>query len=82
MCFISTTGPVLSGIDIPAIPMSIDFCVVFYDREAMGIAMESDAGTGNSFFFLNGQMVPAEIKATKTNETMKVNWQIRTIIGR
>jgi len=51
MCFISTTGPVLSGIDIPAIPMSIDFCVVFYDREAMVIAMEGDAGTGNSFFF-------------------------------
>lgn len=80
MYFLSSIGPVLSGMEIPAIPVSGDFYVVFYDRGAMGVAMEGDAGTGNSFFYpINGQMVPAELKAPKTNQTIKVNWLIRAV---
>jgi hypothetical protein len=79
MYFISTTGPVLSGIEIPAIALTGDFYVIFYDRGAMGIAMENGKGSGNSFFFLNGQMAPAEFKQTKNNETTKINWVIRAV---
>jgi hypothetical protein len=79
MYFISTTGPVLSGIEIPAVALTGDFYIVFYDRGALGIAMESVKGSGNSFFFLNGQMAPAEFKLTKNNETTKINWIIRAV---
>ena len=79
MYFISTTGPVLSGIEIPSIALTGDFYVVFYDRGALAVAMESGKGTGNSYFFLNGQMAPAEFKLTKNNETTKVNWLIRAV---
>ena len=35
MYFASTTGPVIAGIDIPALPVTDDFYIVFYDRGAM-----------------------------------------------
>jgi len=79
MYFISTTGPVLSGIEIPSIALTGDFYVVFYDRGALAVAMESGKGSGDSYFFLNGQMAPAEFKLTKNNETTKVNWLIRAV---
>jgi hypothetical protein len=79
MYFISTTGPIMSGIEIPSIALTGDFYVLFYDRGALGIAMENGKGTGNSFFFLNGQMAPAEFKLTKNNETAKINWIIRAV---
>lgn len=79
MYFISTTGPVMSGIEIPSIALTGDFYVLFYDRGALGVAMENGKGTGNSFFFLNGQMEPAEFKLTKNNETTKINWIIRAV---
>lgn len=78
--FLSTTPPTgFSAIEIPALQVTGDFYVVFYDRGAMGIAMESDNGTGNSYFFMNGQMIPAQFKMTDTNETIKVNWMIRAV---
>jgi len=78
--FLSTTPPTgFSLIEIPALQVTGDFYVVFYDRGAMGIAMESDSGTGNSYFFMNGQMIPAQFKMTDTNETIKVNWMIRAV---
>ncbi|MDM7940207.1 MAG: hypothetical protein QUS07_07685 [Methanothrix sp.] len=78
--FLSTTPPTgFSLIEIPALQVTSDFYVVFYDRGAMGIAMESDSGTGNSYFFMNGQMIPAQFKMTDTNETIKVNWMIRAV---
>jgi hypothetical protein len=78
--FLSTTPPTgFSAIEIPALQVTGDFYVVFYDRGAMGIAMESGNGTGNSYFFMNGQMIPAQFKMTDTNETIKVNWMIRAV---
>jgi len=35
--------------------------------------------TGNSYFIVNGQLIPAEFKNAKTNETQKVNWLIRAV---
>ncbi len=79
MYFMSSTGPMFSGIDIPAVPVAGDFYVVLYDRGSMGLYMESGTGTGNSFFLINGEMLPAEFKTTRTNETVKVNWLIRAV---
>ncbi len=79
MYFLSSTGPMFSGIEIPAVPVTGDFYVVLYDRGSMGLYMERGIGSGNSFFFINGEMLPAEFKATKTNETIKVNWLIRAV---
>jgi hypothetical protein len=74
--FASTQGPVASRIEIPAMQIMGDFYVVFYDRGAMGIAMEQGNGTGNSYLLINDQLIPAERKS-ETNETIKDNWLIR-----
>ena len=74
--FVSTTGPVIGVIETPALPLTGDFYVVFYDRGAMRVAMEDSEGTGNSFLHVNGMMEPAERTVTETNETIKINWLI------
>lgn len=79
MYFASTTGPVLHKFDIPAIPMTGDFFVVFYDRASVGLGMELNNATGNSYFIRNGQLVLAKFKDRKTNETQNVNWLIRAV---
>jgi hypothetical protein len=74
--FVSRTSPVIGVIETPALPLTGDFYVVFYDRGAMGVAMEDSEGTGNSFLYINGLMEPAERTVTETNETIKINWLI------
>jgi hypothetical protein len=75
--FLSPTGPFYATIEVPALSISGDFYVVFYDRGSMGIVMESSNGTGNSYFFGNGLMEPAQRTIKATNETIQVNWMIR-----
>jgi hypothetical protein len=77
--FASSEGPLISSIEIPALPLTGDFYVVFYDRGAMAIGQEMTDGTGNSYFFANGQMAPAEFHSTTGNETLVVNWIIRAV---
>ncbi|NPV62970.1 MAG: hypothetical protein HPY61_10140 [Methanotrichaceae archaeon] len=71
--------PVIRSIDIPAIPVTGDFYVVFYDRGSMLVFMEQEEGSGNSYFFNSGnkQLEPAQFTVNSTNETLKVNWLIR-----
>jgi len=72
--------PVFSGIEIPALPVTGDFYVVFYDRGAMALARENVEGNSSSFFYpINGQLVPAQFRSPKTNETIGTNWMIRVI---
>lgn len=78
MYYASTTGPVAHKFEIPALPVTEDFYVIFYDRGSMGLGMELDNATGNSYLVIDGKLVPAEFK-TKNNETLKVNWLIRAI---
>jgi len=79
--FGSAKGPMISGMEIPALPVTGDFYVIFYDRGSMGLGMESASAneTGKSFFFMNGQLAPAEFVNKKTNETVDFNWVIRAI---
>jgi hypothetical protein len=56
-----------------------DFYVVFYDRGAARIGMETADSTGHSFLFMGGQIQPAEFTNQDTNETMKVNWLIEAL---
>ena len=79
MYYASTTGAVAHKFDIPALPVTGDFFVVFYDRASMRLGMELNNATGNSYFIVNGNLVPAEFKNAKTNETQKVNWLIRAV---
>ena len=74
--FLSETGPLFGEIEIPAVPVTGDFYVVFYDRGAAHIGMENNNGTGNSFLFIGGQILPAERTIQETNETIKINWLI------
>jgi len=74
--FLSDTGPLFGEIEIPAVPVTGDFYVVFYDRGAAPIGMENRDGTGNSFIFFNGQILPADRTIQETNETIKINWLI------
>jgi hypothetical protein len=74
--FLSETGPLFSEIEIPAVPVTGDFYVVFYDRGATNIGMENNNGTGNSVLFMGGKILPAERTIPETNETIKINWLI------
>ncbi|HSD58153.1 MAG TPA: hypothetical protein VLB04_08220 [Methanotrichaceae archaeon] len=71
--------PLLREIEIPSIPVTGDFYVVFYDRGSMWIGMEQENGTENSFFFngLNKETSPAQFTYGEDNQTLKVNWVIR-----
>jgi hypothetical protein len=79
MYFGSTTGPVAHKFDIPALPVNGDFFVIFYDRGSMGIGMELNNATGNSYFVAKDQITPAGFKNRMTNETKNVNWLIRAV---
>jgi hypothetical protein len=77
--FLSDAGPLFGEIEIPAVTVTGDFYVVFYDRGAARIGMETTDSTGNSFLFMGGQIQPAEFTNQDTNETMKVNWLIEAL---
>ena len=79
MYFASTTGPVAHKFDIPALPVNGDFFVTFYDRGSMGLGMEWNNATGNSYFITNDKLTPAGFTNRITNETQKVNWLIRAV---
>lgn len=70
-------APVLRSIDIPALSLTGEFYIIFYDRSTMMIGMEFENGTGNSYFYdsLYSEMLPVQIK----NETTKINWVIRAV---
>jgi len=71
--------PLLRGIDLPAIPVTGDFYVVFYERGSMAIEREIENGTGNSYFYdsLNSVLIPAIF--TMDGKSTKVNWIIRAV---
>jgi hypothetical protein len=73
-------APVLRAIDIPALPLTGDFYIVFYDRSTMNLGVEVEKGTGNSYFYdsLNSELIPAEFNIDG-NEATKVNWVIRAV---
>jgi len=77
--FLSPTGPVSAMIEVPALPVTGDFYVVFYDRGSMAILMEKDSGTGNSFLFGNGVLELAQQTNVTTNETNGINWMIEAL---
>jgi len=77
--FLSDAGPLFGEIEIPAVPVTGDFYVVFYDRGAAPIGMENINGTGNSFIFINGKILPADRTIQETNETVKINWLIEAL---
>lgn len=73
--------PLLREIEIPSIPVSGDFYVVFYDRGSMRIAMEQENGTGKSYFFndLNKEISPVQFTIGEKSEKLMINWIIRVI---
>jgi hypothetical protein len=75
--YFTLPAPGLIGIDIPALPLTGDFYIIFYDRSAMRIGVELDNGSGNSYQFnsANGELIPADFNIDNT--TVKVNWVIR-----
>jgi hypothetical protein len=78
--YFTFTAPVLRAIDIPALPVTGDFYVIFYDRGAMVMGMEQENGTGNSYFYdsLTSELIPASFKDAN-NKSTKVNWVIRAV---
>ena len=78
--YFTFTAPVLRAIDIPALPVTGDFYVIFYDRGTMVIEREVENGTGNSYFYdsLTGDLIPASFKDAN-NKSTKVNWVLRAV---
>ncbi|MEI6102649.1 MAG: hypothetical protein WCP70_01765 [Methanothrix sp.] len=73
-------APVLRAIDVPALPLTGDFYIIFYDRSIMKIGMEFEKGTGNSYFYNNlyHELLPVQIK-NGNNESITLNWVIRAV---
>lgn len=76
--YFTLPAPALIPIDIPALALTGDFYIIFYDRTTMRIGVELENGTGNSYQYnsIYGDLIPAEFKIDN-NETTKVNWVIR-----
>ncbi|OPY53342.1 MAG: hypothetical protein A4E49_01449 [Methanosaeta sp. PtaU1.Bin112] len=72
--FLSDVGPRFGEIEIPAVPLTGDFYVVYYDRGAAPVGTETADATGKSYIFINGEMEPAEFPISENNETVTVNW--------
>jgi hypothetical protein len=77
--FLSETGPKFGEIEIPALPVSGDFYVIYYDRGAAPVLMEAANATGKSYLFIDGNLEPAEFPTSDTNETIAVNWMIEAL---
>jgi hypothetical protein len=78
--YFTFSAPVLRAIDIPVLKVNGNFYVVFYDRGAMVIEMETKNATGNSYFYdsLNNELIPAQF-TNEMNTSTKVNWIIRAV---
>ncbi|MFZ2472176.1 MAG: hypothetical protein WAW52_09590 [Methanothrix sp.] len=78
--YFTLPAPALIAIDIPALPLTGDFYIIFYDRSTMRIGVELENGTGNSYQYNSAysELIPAEFKIDN-NETTKVNWVIRAV---
>jgi len=75
----SRSGPLFGEIEIPAVSVTGDFYVIFYDRGAALVGMETTNGTGNSFFITGNEIQPAQFPLAETNETVKINWLIEAL---
>ncbi|MDD4651634.1 MAG: hypothetical protein PHQ34_05325 [Methanothrix sp.] len=77
--FLSETGPKFGEIEIPALPVSGNFYVIYYDRGAAPVLMEAANATGKSYLFIDGNLEPAEFPTSDSNETIAVNWMIEAL---
>jgi hypothetical protein len=76
----NSTNPVAIWFDLPLIPVSDEFYLLFYDRGAVGVIAELNAEGQSSFYDrLEGVMYKAEIP-TKNNETIPINW-VMSVVG-
>lgn len=77
--YFTISSPEFRGIDIPALPLTGDFYIIFYDRSTMSIGMELENGTGNSYFYTSttGELMPAVF--TIENQSTNINWIIRAV---
>jgi hypothetical protein len=77
---LNITNPIVAEIDLPPIPVSGEFYIMFYDRGAVDVGAELENSTGNSYFF---NMRTLELQPAKLpwapNQTIPVNWIIRAI---
>lgn len=78
--FFTFPAIILRGIDLPSVPVTDEFYVIFYDRGSMFIGVELENATGNSYLYdsLRSELLPAEFTDEK-NSTTKVNWIIRAV---
>jgi hypothetical protein len=68
----------MRALDIPALPVTDEFYIIFYDRGTMKIGVELENGTGNSYIYnnLNSELIPAKFRIQGAEAT-NVNWIIR-----
>lgn len=79
---LNLTMPTLLSIELPAIPVSGDFFVCFFDRGAVAVGSEiQNKSTNTSFIFSEAESVlsPADLP-TAGNKTVPVNW-IMSVTG-
>jgi hypothetical protein len=78
--YFTLPAPALIAIDVPALPLTGDFYIIFYDRSTMRIGVELENGTGNSYQYnsMYSELIPAQF-IIDNNESTKVNWVIRAV---
>lgn len=75
-------NPIVRLLEIPALTMTGDFYVIFYDRGAMVIGAEMMNGTGHSYFFDNRNtslIGPVEFVGPDSKTSITVNWILRAV---
>jgi hypothetical protein len=78
--YFTFSAPALRGIEIPALSVSDDFYIIFYDRGTMKVGAEIENGTGNSFVYerISGELIPAQFRIEEAEPT-DINWIIRAV---
>ncbi|VVB68938.1 Uncharacterised protein [uncultured archaeon] len=71
--------PSMATIEIPPIPMSDEFYIIFYDRGGVAVGTNVTAPQDTSYFYnsLADQMLPA--KLTLNGQEASLNWIIRAV---
>lgn len=81
--YFTDTSPVMSDFEIPALTVSGDFYVCFYDRGALGVAFnatDSDEDTRSyRYNRFTRELLPAKVITEESGESVSINWLIRAV---
>jgi hypothetical protein len=79
--YFTSTGIVLTEIEVPPIMVEGDFYICFYDRGAVGVAYDDTDPSGRSYWYdrYTRDLSPAGTVLEGSEEIAPINWIIRAV---